>query len=127
MEFNLGALMPNYRTLRAQIGPEPHIIPALKGNAYGHGVGPIARCLAEFDVHSLSTGSLQDALAIREAGIDLSNFDHAHVGDEVTLLGKSGENEITIEELAGWHGKVPYQLLMALNERMPCHYIDAAT
>lgn len=71
MEFDLGALTHNYRTLRAQIGPEPHIIPALKGNAYGHGVGPIARCLAEFDINSLSTGSLQNALAIREAGIDL--------------------------------------------------------
>lgn len=72
MEFDLGALTHNYRTPRAQIGPEPHIIPALKGNAYGHGVGPIARCLAEFDIHSLSTGDHAGRAWARER---LASFD----------------------------------------------------
>ena len=71
MEFDLDALKHNYRTLRARIGPEPHIIAALKGNAYGHGAAQIACCLAQFDIHSLSTGSLEDAIAIRNAGVDL--------------------------------------------------------
>lgn len=71
MEIDLGALAHNYRTLRSQLGPQPHIIPALKGNAYGHGAGPVARCLARFDVHSFSAGSLEDARAIRDAGVDL--------------------------------------------------------
>ncbi len=43
----------------------------LKGDAYGHGIGPVAQCLARCDVHSLATGSLRDALAIREAGAEL--------------------------------------------------------
>lgn len=71
MEIDLGALAHNYRALRARIGPKPHIIAALKANAYGHGAAQVARCLAQFDVHSLSTGSLTDAMAIRGAGVDL--------------------------------------------------------
>jgi alanine racemase len=71
MEIDLGALAHNVRVLRSQLGPEPRIIAALKANAYGHGIGPIARCLAGCDVHSLATGSLEDARAIREAGVDL--------------------------------------------------------
>jgi alanine racemase len=71
MWIDLEALEHNVRTLRAQVGPETHIIGALKGNAYGHGAGPVARRLARLDVQYLSTGSLEDALAIREAGVEL--------------------------------------------------------
>ncbi len=71
MEIDLGALAHNVRALRSHLGPERHIIAALKGDAYGHGIGPVARCLASLDVHSLATGSLRDAQAIRAAGVDL--------------------------------------------------------
>jgi alanine racemase len=71
MEIDLGALTHNVEALRSHLGPETHIIAALKADAYGHGIGPVARCLARCDVHSLATGSLRDALSIRAAGIDL--------------------------------------------------------
>ena len=71
MEIDLGALADNVRVLRSRLGPDRHIIAALKGDAYGHGIGPVARCLARGDVHSLATGSLRDAVAIREAGVEL--------------------------------------------------------
>jgi alanine racemase len=71
MEIDLGALAHNVAVLRSQLGPELRIMAALKANAYGHGIGPVARCLARCDVHSLATGSLEDAWAIRAAGVDL--------------------------------------------------------
>ncbi|MDP6708302.1 MAG: alanine racemase [Alphaproteobacteria bacterium] len=71
MELDLDALAHNYRSLRASVGPEVKIIPALKANGYGHGVAQMARLLARFDVHALATGSFEDAKAIREAGIEL--------------------------------------------------------
>jgi alanine racemase len=67
MEIDLDALAHNYRALRALAGPGLKIIAALKGNAYGHGAARVAGCLAQFDVHAYSTGSLEDALAIRSA------------------------------------------------------------
>ncbi len=71
MEIDLGALADNVEVLRSRLGPDRHIIAALKGDAYGHGIGPVARCLARADVHSLATGSLRDAVAIRDAGVEL--------------------------------------------------------
>ena len=71
MEIDLAALRGNARALRAQLGDETKIIAALKGDAYGHGVGPVARCLEECGVHSLATGKLEDAIAIRAAGVRL--------------------------------------------------------
>jgi alanine racemase len=65
IEIDLGALLHNYRALRAQVGPDIHIIPALKANAYGHGAGAVARSLATCDIHSMATGSLEDAEAIQ--------------------------------------------------------------
>jgi alanine racemase len=71
IEIDLGALAHNARTLQAHLGPETKIIAALKGDAYGHGIAPVARCLAACGVHSLATGSFKDAMAIRAAGVDL--------------------------------------------------------
>lgn len=70
MEIDLGALRHNYEVLRSRVGPDVHIIPALKANAYGHGIGPVARTLARLDVHMFATGSLEDAESIRAAGVD---------------------------------------------------------
>lgn len=71
MEIDLRALAANAQTLREQLGPEKHIIAALKGDAYGHGIGPVAACLAQCGIHSIATGSFDDALAVRAAGIEL--------------------------------------------------------
>ena len=71
-EFDLAALRHNLRELRALAGPESKIIAALKANAYGHGAAAVARALADDgDTFALATGSFEDALAIRGAGVDL--------------------------------------------------------
>ena len=71
-EFDLSALRHNMRALRAISGPEIKYIAALKANAYGHGAAAVARTLAEDgDTFALATGSFEDALAIRNAGVEL--------------------------------------------------------
>ena len=70
MEIDLRALAHNYTELRTRLPPDINIIPALKANAYGHGAGPVARCLSRFDVKAFATGSLEDAHAIRGAGVE---------------------------------------------------------
>ena len=71
-EFDLAALRHNARVLRRLAGPESKIIAALKANAYGHGAAAVARALADDgDTFALATGSVEDALAIRNAGVDL--------------------------------------------------------
>ncbi len=43
-------------------------------------------------------------------------------GDEVVLIGEQGGERITVEELADWAGTVPYEILTAVNERVPRLY-----
>jgi alanine racemase len=48
--------------------------------------------------------------------------DSAYNGDEAVLLGGSGEEAITIEELAAWAGTIPHEVLTSINTRVPRVY-----
>ena len=43
-------------------------------------------------------------------------------GDEVVLIGEQGGERITVEELAEWAGTIPYEILTAINDRVPRLY-----
>jgi alanine racemase len=43
-------------------------------------------------------------------------------GDEVVLIGEQGEARVTVEELAEWAGTIPYEVLTAINARVPRLY-----
>ena len=51
--------------------------------------------------------------------VDLSEIPEAVTGDEVTLIGKSEEAEITIEELGELSGRFPYEFACDLGKRIP--------
>jgi len=48
----------------------------------------------------------------------------AYHGDEVILMGSDGKNNITCEDLAGWAGTIPYEILTNINTRVPRIYIE---
>lgn len=50
--------------------------------------------------------------------------DSAFNGDEVILLGESGEQAITADDLAGWAGTISYEILTNINTRVPRVYIE---
>jgi alanine racemase len=68
-ELDLDALEHNYRVIRRRVGGAKHIIASVKANAYGHGVVPVVRALDRLGVYSVATASLDDARAIRAAGL----------------------------------------------------------
>jgi alanine racemase len=43
-------------------------------------------------------------------------------GDEVVLIGEQNGQRLTVEELAGWAGTIPYEILTAISERVPRIY-----
>jgi alanine racemase len=49
--------------------------------------------------------------------------DSAYNGDEVILLGESGVEKITVEDLAEWAGTIPYEILTNINTRVPRVYV----
>ena len=46
----------------------------------------------------------------------------AEVGDEITLLGEDGNESIQAEDLAGWAGTIPYEIVTRLSSRLPRFY-----
>jgi alanine racemase len=49
--------------------------------------------------------------------------DSAFNGDEVTLMGESGDNSISAQDLADWAGTIPYEILTNINTRVPRVYV----
>ncbi|MBN1688003.1 MAG: alanine racemase [Candidatus Omnitrophica bacterium] len=48
--------------------------------------------------------------------------DSAKIGDEVTLIGPDGKEEIRTEEVAGWAGTIPYEIVTRLTSKLPRYY-----
>jgi len=44
------------------------------------------------------------------------------VGDVATVIGKDGDDEITVDEFAGWAGTISYEVLTGLGSRLQRHY-----
>lgn len=63
---DLGALRHNLSVVR-ELCPRSRIMAVIKANAYGHGLLPVARALSAAD--GLAVARLQEALALRAAGI----------------------------------------------------------
>ena len=69
VEVNLGNLEHNYRALRACLEPECRFLGVVKANAYGHGAVPVARKLEELGAEYLAVACLEEAAALRQAGV----------------------------------------------------------
>lgn len=50
-------------------------------------------------------------------------MDSAYNTDEVILVGESGDEKITVEDLAAWAGTIPYEILTNINTRVPRVYV----
>ncbi len=87
VSIDLGALRHNLGVVRAQ-APQSRVMAAIKANGYGHGLLETARTLTAAGVDALGVACIDEALQLREAGIDtpltlLEGFFHA---DEIPLL-----------------------------------------
>lgn len=48
--------------------------------------------------------------------------DAVEAGDEVTMIGRQGDQEITADEVAAWMGTINYEVVCAIGERVPREY-----
>jgi alanine racemase len=70
-EIDLDAIRHNLAHLRVRAGRPVKVIAPVKANAYGHGVARIGLHLERLGVDGLATANLDDALAMRAAGVEL--------------------------------------------------------
>jgi alanine racemase len=67
--IDLDALRHNVRTMR-ELLQVPHVFAVVKANAYGHGAVVISRAVLESGVDALAVADIDEALELRDAGID---------------------------------------------------------
>lgn len=70
IEIDLAALRNNVRELRRITDPRAGVMAVVKANGYGHGVEEVSRAALESGASWLGVALLQEALALREKGID---------------------------------------------------------
>ena len=54
--------------------------------------------------------------------VDVTDINDVSQGDVVTLLGRDGECEISVETLAGWSHSFPYETICTVGKRIPRVY-----
>ena len=56
--------------------------------------------------------------------IDVTDIGETEQGDEVVLLGRQGDAEISADEMAAWSNTISYEILTSISARVPriyCH------
>jgi alanine racemase len=51
--------------------------------------------------------------------IDVTDIGGIHEGDDVVLLGRQGESEISADDVAAWSNTISYEILTSIGARVP--------
>jgi alanine racemase len=75
--------------------------------------------------HMLVSGlrcSVAGRVSMDQTAVDLTDVPGAREGDEVVLIGRQEQEEITADELAAWAETISYEVFCGLSPRVPRHY-----
>ena len=56
--------------------------------------------------------------------VDVSSVHDVKAGEEVVLLGHSGEKQVSADDIARWADTIPYEILTRISSRVARQYID---
>lgn len=56
--------------------------------------------------------------------VDVTHIPGTELGDEVVLIGRSGQQQITAVDHARWSGTIAYEILCNLSERVVRHHVE---
>ncbi len=89
------------------------IIPIGYGDGYSVALSNKGQCLISGKRYNVAGSVCMDQIMV-DIGMDKIN-----AGDEVVLIGKDGDEEITVSEIAAKIGTIPYEVLTMLSARVP--------
>ncbi|MCS7314835.1 MAG: alanine racemase [Bryobacteraceae bacterium] len=69
VEISRAQIAANFRAVRALVGPAVEVVPVVKADAYGHGAVEVARIVAREGARWLAVSTVEEGVALREAGI----------------------------------------------------------
>ena len=70
VEVSRSALVHNLNQFRRLLGPRRRLLAVVKANAYGHGLLEVSRIVVAAGADWLGVNSLEEAIALRDAGLD---------------------------------------------------------
>jgi alanine racemase len=86
VEVSLARLSENFRAIRTAVTPAA-VMPIVKANAYGHGLVEVARHLVALGATSLGVAFLEEAIALRAAGVEVPILVMGGIlGDQIPLF-----------------------------------------
>lgn len=71
LEIDLDRLRSNFMAMKNMVGPEIKIMPAVKANAYSHGIVACGRELEACGADYLGVGNIDEAIMLRENGVKM--------------------------------------------------------
>jgi alanine racemase len=90
VEVSLARLTQNFRAIEAAVAPAV-VMPIVKANAYGHGLVDVARHLVGLGATRLGVAFLEEAVALRAAGVTLPILVMGGIlGDQIPLFLRHG-------------------------------------
>lgn len=107
-EIDLDAIAWNVQAIRRHVGVNVEVMPAVKANAYGHGVLPVSRAALQAGATRLAVHRLSEGVEIRQGGISAP----------VLLMGYTPPNGA--EEIVRW------QLTPSVMNPEVCHALSMA-
>lgn len=135
VEVSLARLAENFRAIQGAVAPAA-VMPIVKANAYGHGLVPVAGHLVSLGARSLGVAFLEEAVALREAGVTVPILVMGGIfGDQIpiflrhglTLTASSIDKLKQVDEIAGRLG-VTATVHLKIDtgmERIGVHYYNA--
>ena len=92
-------------------------VPVGYGDGYFRALSNIARVIIRGKKYPVVGRVCMDQIMVN------IEWETAYNGDEVVLLGAAGDETITCEDVAGWAGTIPYEVLTNINTRVPRLYV----
>lgn len=71
LEIDLGHIKGNFQKIQKMVGEGITVMPAVKANAYGHGVIMACHALQEAGAQVIAVGNIDEAIKLRESGITI--------------------------------------------------------
>ncbi|MBN1282781.1 MAG: alanine racemase [Proteobacteria bacterium] len=112
-----GAMVSYGCTFKARRPSRLAIVPIGYADGYPWSVSGKARVLVRGRRAPVAGRVTMDMIVL-----DVTDVEGVSVGDEVVLMGSQGDEFIGLDELAGWAGTIPYEIICGVSKRMPRIY-----
>lgn len=118
-EFQAGTSIGYGRTFTTQEDMQGAIVPVGYADGYRHALANRAEVLVRG-----RRCPVRGAVSMDQIVVDVSRVPGVAPGEPVTLIGKDGKEEVTVEELARHAGTISYDILTGIGARVRREYIE---